>query len=63
MFITVLICFLLKRIKNQKFAWPLTEKIPKKFVVNTVPFWASLSAFSVLAIHIFTDRTSILLII
>ena len=24
-------CFLLKRIKNQKFAWPLTEKIPKKF--------------------------------
>ena len=27
----VRICFLLKRIKNQKFAWPLTEKIPKKF--------------------------------
>ena len=25
------ICFLLKRIKSQKFAWPLTEKIPKKF--------------------------------
>ena len=30
------ICFLLKRIKNQKFAWPLTEKI-KQTVTEKIP--------------------------